>query len=236
MTTVLVADGDARARRTTSAALRFGGYTVETARTLRQARLTLRRRRPEAIIVDPRGDRPIEVVETLRMTSDAYIIVVSDHLEEWDKVSLLDAGADDYLVKPFGLEELLARLRAALRRSAREQNESPDDVVSTADFTVHLGDRRWLRADGSEVRLTPTEWRLIEVLLRRPGALVPQAEILRSVWGPEAVDRTQYLRVYIAGIRRKLEPDPPRPRYFITAPGLGLRFDPSGEFPRMATP
>jgi two-component system KDP operon response regulator KdpE len=231
MTMVLVADGDARSRRLTSAALRFGGYTVHTARTMRQACLVLRRQQPDAIIVDPQGDQAIEDVQTLRMTTDAHIIVVSQHQDEWDKVCLLDAGADDYLTKPVGLEELLARLRAAFRRADRSPNDEVDEPILTPDFTVHLADRRWIRPDGSEVRLTPTEWRLVETLIRRRGHLVTQTEILSLVWGPKAVDRTEYLRVYIAGIRRKLEPDPHRPRYFITAPGLGHRFDPTGGAP-----
>src|SRR6202035_3830329 len=140
--------------------------------------------------------------------------------EEWDKVAMLDAGADDFLTKPYGIEELLARVRVALRRIAPAEAAAEAPVV-TADFSVDVADRRWLRADGTEVRLTPTEWRLVELLARHPGRLVPQAELLLSIWGPKALDKTGYLRVFLTGIRHKVEPNPARPRYFITAPGLG---------------
>jgi two-component system KDP operon response regulator KdpE len=144
--------------------------------------------------------------------------VVTDQDDEVSKVSVLDAGADDYLTKPFGIAELLARLRATLRRSSHPVDESP---VTTADFTIHLADRRWLPADGSEVRLTPTEWKVVEMLVNRPGHLVTQAELLQAIWGPKAIERTEYLRVHMTTIRRKVEPDPAHPRYFLTAPGLG---------------
>jgi len=226
MTTVLVADGDPHARRTTSAALRLRGYTVETAHTLAQAGKLLRRRRLEALIVDPSDDQPIEAVQTLRMGTDIPIIVVSPRDDQWDKVSLLDAGADDYLTKPFGLEELLARLRVALRRTVRPPEES--QPVRTPHFTIDLADRRWLPTSGGDVSLTPTEWKLVETLVARRGHLVTHAELLQAVWGPKATERTEYLRVYLAAIRRKVEPEPARPRYFVTAPGLGHRFDIEG--------
>jgi two-component system KDP operon response regulator KdpE len=225
MTTVLVADADQRARRVMAAALRFGGYAVETARTLRQAGFLLRRHQPAAVIIDPADDRPAEAIAALRMRTDVPIIVVSDADAAWDKVSLLDAGADDYLAKPFVVEELVARLRAALRRTVGRAEDAP---LATAHFTIHLADRRLLRSDGSEARLTPTEWKLVEMLVRRNGRLVGHAELLGGVWGPEAVEKTNYLRVYMASIRRKLEPEPAHPRYFITVTGVGLRFDPEG--------
>jgi two-component system KDP operon response regulator KdpE len=224
--TVLVADSDPEARRTTSAALRLRGYTVETARTLTQAGSLLRRRRLEALIVDPSDDQPIEVVQALRLGTDIPIIVVSPRDDQWDKVSLLDAGADDYLTKPFGLEELLARLRVALRRAVHRLDDAPP--IRTPHFTIHLADRRWLPAAGPEVNLTPTEWKLIETLVGRQGHLVTHCELLQAVWGPKALDRPEYLRVYLASIRRKVEPEPARPRYFITAAGLGHRFDSEG--------
>jgi two-component system KDP operon response regulator KdpE len=226
MTTVLVADPDTTARRTTGAALRMHGYTVETARTLTQAESMLRRRRLEALIVDPGDDRPAEMIQAMRMGTDIPIIVVSVRDQQWDKVSLLDAGADDYLTKPFGFEELLARVRAALRRSVRLLADAPP--IQTAHFFVHLADRRWIPADGPEVHLTPTEWKLVEALVSHRGHLVAHAELLHDVWGPQATDRPEYLRVHLASIRRKVEPEPGRPRYFVTAPGLGHRFDQSG--------
>ena len=225
MTTVLVADSDLRLRRRTAAALRLSGYTVETANTLKQIMSLVRRRRLEAVILDPSDGRPAEIVSDLRMRTDAPIIVVTDCDEEWDKVSVLDAGADDYLTKPFGIEELLARLRVTLRRRAKDDHQQP---ITTPDFTIDLEDRRWLRADGAEVRLTATEWKLVEMLVRHPRRLVTQADLLQGVWGPEAAGKTVYLRVHMTAIRHKVEPDPSHPRYFITAPGLGLRFDPDG--------
>jgi two-component system KDP operon response regulator KdpE len=225
MTAVLIADPDTRARRLTAAALRLAGYTVESTPTSARTASLLRRRRLDALILDPADAAPVETVAALRAQTDIPILVVSATGEEWDKVAVLDAGADDYLTKPFGVEELLARLRVALRRVTRTDVE--DTAVITADFTVHLHDRRWLQRDGTEVRLTPIEWRLVEMLIVRAGHLVTHAELLEGVWGPKAKEKTHYLRVQLTAIRRKVEPDPPRPRYFITAPGLGLRFDPS---------
>jgi two-component system KDP operon response regulator KdpE len=228
VTTVLVADPDGQSRRLTTAALRFSGYAVETATTSKQTRSVIGRRQLSAVILDPSGegaiDPAVEAVSAIRAQTDIPILVVFASADEWDRVAILDAGADDCLAKPFGIEELLARLRAVLRRSAPPQ--PADQPLTTPDFTVDVADRRWVRSDGIEVRLTPTEWRLVEMLLRRPGRLVTQAELLVGVWGPKAIEKTEYLRVFLTGIRHKVEPDPARPRYFITAPGLGLRFDP----------
>ena len=141
--------------------------------------------------------------------------------QEQDKVEALDAGADDYVSKPFGMDELLARLRAAERRVAPGDE---DAVVVTDDFRVDLSAKRVTGSDG-DIRLTPTEWHLVEILIRHPGKLVSQRQLLQEVWGPQYQDETNYLRVYMAQIRRKLEPDPARPRYFITEPGMGYRFE-----------
>jgi two-component system KDP operon response regulator KdpE len=225
MTVVLIADPDRRTRRLTTTALRVAGYTVETTATSIRTASLLRLRRFDALILDPAGTGPVETVSALRTQTDIPILVVSTTAEEWDKVAVLDAGADDYLTKPFGVEELLARLRVALRYMTRTDIE--DLTVTTPDFTVQVTDRRWFQRDGTEVRLTPIEWRLVEILIRRAGHLVTQAELLQGIWGPKAKEKTHYLRIQLVAIRRKVEPDPARPRYFITAPGLGLRFDPS---------
>jgi two-component system KDP operon response regulator KdpE len=151
------------------------------------------------------------------------IIVLSVRDAEPEKVAALDAGADDYVTKPFGMDELLARLRAAVRRRTPAAEAA---VVATPDFTVDLAAARVSR-DGSEVHLTPTEWALLEQLVRNPGRLLTQRFLLQQVWGPQYERETNYLRVYLAQLRRKLEPDPSRPRYFITEPGMGYRFEPS---------
>ncbi len=143
------------------------------------------------------------------------------HLEQ-SKVRALDAGADDYVTKPFGMDELLARVRAALRRTA-PVTSTADPVIVTDAFTIDLSARRVTR-DGTAVRLTPTEWHLLEVLVRNPGKLVSQRHLLQEVWGPKYESETNYLRVYVAQLRAKLEPDPASPRYLITEPGMGYRF------------
>ena len=140
-------------------------------------------------------------------------------------MAALDAGADDYVTKPFGMDELLARLRAALRRSTPLEE---DAVVVTADFTVDLANRR-VRRGGEVVHLTPTEWHVLEVLVRHPGKLVGQRQLLKEVWGPSYETETNYLRLYLAQLRRKLEPEPGHPRYLITEPGMGYRFVANGE-------
>jgi two-component system, OmpR family, KDP operon response regulator KdpE len=225
VTEIVVADADGASRRGVTAALRFGGHTVHAVRETARAASAVRRIRPDAVIVNPVG-AAATVVE-LRCVTDAPIIVVATSGDPSDKVSALDAGADDYLVAPVDPDELLARLRVALRHHGRDGAERAPIV--TPDFVAHLADRRWFLTDGSEVRLTPMEWRLVEVLAERPGRLVTQAELLQRVWGPKALDRAHYLRVQMAAIRAKVEPEPGRPRYFITAPGLGVRFEPGDQ-------
>ena len=226
MNTVLILDADRATRRTMISAVRYGGFEATSTRSLQEACRRLRRNRYAAVIVDPGDgvDAP-GFVEGLRAQTDAPIIAVSASDDQAYKVALLDAGADDYVTRPFDPEELLARLRAVSRRVVQLEDARP---IITPDFTMHIADRRLFRSDGNEVTLSPTEWKLIEVLVRHVGHLVTREELLASVWGPEAAEKTQYLRVYMAGIRQKVEPDPPRPRYFVTVPGLGLRFDPAG--------
>ncbi len=161
------------------------------------------------------------MIEGLRGWSKAPILVLSARSGEPDKVVALDAGADDYVTKPFGMDELLARLRAALRRTPNT-DEAPS--VETADFTVDLAAKEVRGSDGEPIKLTPTEWHLLEALVRNEGKLVGQVQLLKEVWGPAYEKESNYLRVYMAQLRRKLEPDPPRPRYLITEPGLGYRF------------
>ena len=149
------------------------------------------------------------------------ILVLSARETEKAKVAALDAGADDYVTKPFGMDELVARVRASLRRSAPPEAEA---AVVTSDFTIDLAAKRVAGPHG-EIRLTPTQWHVVEVLVRNRGRLVSQRQLLKEVWGPSYSDETHYLRVFLAQIRRRLEPDPAHPRYFITEPGMGYRFE-----------
>ena len=162
----------------------------------------------------------VAVIEGLRGWSKAPILVLSARSGEPDKVVALDAGADDYVTKPFGMDELLARLRAALRRHRPRRTPPGRD----RDFTVDLAAKEVREGAGDPIRLTPTEWHLLEVLVRNEGKLVSQVQLLKEVWGPAYEKESNYLRVYMAQLRRKLEPDPPRPRYLLTEPGLGYRF------------
>lgn len=226
MSTVLILDADLASRRRTISAMRYGGFDSRSANSLEQAHRLLRSNRYAALIVDPgaSADAP-RLVEELRAQTDAPIIVVSASDDQPRKIAILDAGADDFVSPPVDPEELLARVRAVLRRVAQLEDARP---IVTADFIIHLADRRLFLNDDIEITLSPTEWKVIEVLIQHKGHLVTREELLAAVWGPEAADKTQYLRVYMASIRRKVEPDPSRPRYFVTAPGLGLRFDPEG--------
>jgi two-component system KDP operon response regulator KdpE len=177
---------------------------------------------PDVVILDlglPDMDGT-EVIEGLRGWSRAPIIVLSARQAQGDKVVALDSGADDYMTKPFGMDELLARLRAALRRSGTD-DAAP--VVETAAFTVDLALKE-ARVDDEVVHLTPTEWHVLEVLIRNEGKLVPRTTLLQEVWGPAYETETNYLRVYMAQLRRKLEPDPAHPRHLLTEPGMGYRF------------
>ena len=220
---VLLVDDEPRLRHALSINLRARGYTVHQAATGTDALRTAAAARPDAVILDlglPDIDG-VEVVSGIRAWSSIPIIILSARETERDKVAALDAGADDYVTKPFGMAELLARLRAAIRR-ARPSDEQP--AVGTADFVIDLAAKRVTTSDSDEVRLTPTEWGIVEALVRGDGRLVTQQELLRNVWGPQYRNETNYLRVHMAHIRRKLEPDPSHPRYFHTEPGMGYRF------------
>ena len=231
MTRVLVVDDEPQILRALGINLRARGYAVDLAPDGETALTLAARHHPDVVVLDlglP-GIDGVEVIRGLRGWSTVPIVVLSVRDAERDKVAALDAGADDYVTKPFGMDELLARLRAALRRAAPAEEEP---VVVTPDFTIDLSAKRVRRptpgdkeGDGEEVRLTPTEWHLVEVLVRHRGKLVSQRQLLQEVWGPEYHDETAYLRVHMANVRRKLEPEPGRPRYFLTEPGMGYRFE-----------
>jgi two-component system KDP operon response regulator KdpE len=221
---VLVVDDEPGIVRALRINLRVRGYDVDTAADGRAALDAAARHQPDVVILDlglPDMDG-VDVIRGLRGWSRSPVIVLSARHDGSDKVEALDAGADDYVTKPFGMDELLARVRAAVRRSGPVE-DAP--VVRTEAFTVDLAARRATTGAG-EVRLTPTEWHLLEVLVRHPGRLVSQKQLLQEVWGPQYGKETNYLRVYMAQLRRKLEADPARPRHLITEPGMGYRFDP----------
>jgi two-component system KDP operon response regulator KdpE len=228
VTRVLVVDDEPPILRALSANLRARGYDADVAPTGEAALALAAKERPDAVILDlglP-GMSGLEVIRGLRGWTDTPILVLSARDAQAAKVAALDAGADDYVTKPFGMDELFARLRAALRRSAAGVSEAV--VVETPDFTVDLAAKRVVAASGGEVRLTPTEWHLVETLVRNEGRLVMSRQLLQEVWGPQYGEETNYLRVHFAHIRRKLEPDPSQPRYFITEPGMGYRFEGAG--------
>jgi two-component system KDP operon response regulator KdpE len=220
---VLVVDDEPQILRALAINLRARGFEVDLAPDGERALELAARHHPDVVVLDlglP-GIGGVDVIRGLRGWSSVPIVVLSVRDAERDKVAALDAGADDYVTKPFGMDELMARLRAALRRATPADQEP---VVETADFTIDLAAKR-VHRDGAEVRLTPTEWHLVEVLVRSPGKLVAQRQLLQEVWGPEYHDETAYLRVHMANVRRKLEPEPSRPRYFFTEPGMGYRFE-----------
>ncbi len=228
MSRVLVVDDDPALLRTMAINLRAHGYEVVLAATGAEALRAAAGAHPDAVLLDlglPDMDGQ-QVLEGIRGWSPVPVIVLSARRVSDDKVDALDAGADDYVTKPFGMDELLARLRAAVRR-ARPTGADVAPVVDTGAFVVDLAARR-VQRDGSDVRLTPTEWSLLEALARRPGTVVGQRELLREVWGPAYETESHYLRVYIAQLRRKLEPEPGRPRHLLTEPGRGYRLELAG--------
>jgi two-component system KDP operon response regulator KdpE len=220
--TVVLLDLDRGSRRSEVAALRFGGYEVDTVRTVEQAITRARMHRVELVIIDPARSDVTPLLEELRARTELPIIVIAEAEDELGVVAALDAGADDYVAKPYRVEELLARTRAAVRRA--QKTEVADPIV-TDDFTVDIAARRIFRTDGSEISLTGVEFRMVEILLRHPGRLVPREEILQEIWGPRGVRTPNYLRVFVSRVRQKLEPDPAHPRYVLTVTGLGLVFD-----------
>jgi two-component system KDP operon response regulator KdpE len=219
---LLLVDDEAALRRTLAIGLRAAGHEVLTAADGRTALQAAEEDEPDLMVLDlGLPDLPgTEVLSRLRRWSRLPVIVLSARADSPDKVEALDLGADDYVTKPFGMEELLARIRAAGRRTGVDQ-----PVVEAGDLVVDLQLRQVTRR-GVAVRLTPTEWALLEVLVRAPGRLVAQQELLHAVWGPAYRTETHYLRVFVGGLRKKLEDDPARPRHLLTEPGLGYRFEP----------
>ena len=223
MTSILVVDDEPHLVRTLAINLRARDYSVETAGDGRSALQAFHDARPDLIVLDlglPDVDG-VEVLRRVRQTSDVPVIVLSARTDSVDKVEALDLGADDYVTKPFAMDELLARVRVALRRR-EETTGSLVPAVQTAHFTLDFAERRAV-VGGTEIRLTPTEWSLLETLARRPGHLVSQKDLLREVWGPGYGRESNYLRVYANQLRRKLEPDPAKPQYVVTEPGQGYR-------------
>jgi len=218
---ILLVDDDPTLRRTLAIGLRAASYDVLIAADGRSALQALREDKPDVVVLDlglP-DVSGVEVLRQLRAWSTVPVVVLSARAESVEKVQALDLGADDYVTKPFGMEELAARIRAAARRAG-----SDVPVLEAGDLVIDLPARRVTKA-GEVVRLTPTEWGLLEMLVRTPGRLVTQRDLLHAVWGPAYGRETNYLRVYVGGLRKKLEDDPSQPRHLITEPGIGYRFE-----------
>jgi two-component system KDP operon response regulator KdpE len=224
MTSALIVEDDLRLARAVTISLRARGYDVRAASTASQALAVVREFTPDVIVLDlglPDLDGT-ELIRQLRVWTDVPIVVLSGRSESTDKVDALDLGADDYVTKPFEIDELLARLRALVRRAP----VGPDDrIIEIGDSTIDLAARRVSR-HGDDIRLTPTEWHLLEVLARNPGVLLSQRRLLAEVWGPGYESARGNLRLYMAQLRKKLEPDPSEPRHLINEPGLGYRLEP----------
>ncbi|MCX4834575.1 response regulator transcription factor [Streptomyces sp. NBC_01016] len=229
MTRILVVEDDPQLVRALVINLQARKFGVDAAPDGATALRLAAARRPDVVVLDlglPDMDG-VDVIKGLRAWTRVPIMVLSARRASEEKVAALDAGADDYVTKPFSMDELLARLRAAVRRTETTPVAPDTVVVETADFTVDLVAKKAKR-DGHDVRLTPTEWHLLEILVCNPGRLVTQKQLLQEVWGVSQSSKTNYLRVYMAQLRRKLEVDPSHPRYLITEPGMGYRFENPG--------
>jgi two-component system KDP operon response regulator KdpE len=224
MTRILIVDDEPQILRALRINLHARGYDVITAADGAEALHSAATHRPDLVVLDlglPDIDG-VDVIRKLRTWTPIPIVILSGRMDSRAKVGALDAGADDYVTKPFSVEELLARIRAVTRRLA-----GPESLPATriGRYTVNLADRR-IEGTGETVHLTPIEWQLLEVLARNPGKLISQRQLLNEVWGPTYATETQYLRQYMKHLRRKLEDDPARPRHLITEPGMGYRFQP----------
>jgi two-component system KDP operon response regulator KdpE len=226
MTRVLVIDDEPQILRALRINLSVRGYDVRTAATGAEALRAAADFRPDVVVLDlglP-DMSGIDVLGGLRGWSSAPVLVLSARTDAFDKVAALDAGADDYVTKPFGMDEFLARLRAAVRRSTSTET-SAEPIVETASFTVDLANKV-VTKNGRQIHLTPTEWGILEILVRNSGKLVTREQLLTEVWGPTYAKSSHYLRVYLAQLRRKLEDDPSHPIHLLTEAGMGHRFRP----------
>lgn len=227
MRTVLIADDEPQLLRALQVNLQAEGYLVLTALDGTSALRHAEGGHPDVIVLDlglP-DINGVDVITRIRRTSSTPIIVLSARHGSVDKVRALDAGADDYVTKPFGLDELLARLRVAGRRSGTPEVAEDMPAIDVGDFEVDLANRKVTRG-GAPVRLTPREWAILQLLVRNPGRLITQQQMLAKIWGPGYDNETHYLRVYMGQLRRKLEADPARPRHLLTEAGMGYRFEP----------
>jgi two-component system KDP operon response regulator KdpE len=223
---ILVIEDDSQIRRFLRATLAAEGYQFHEALTAAEGIAQAAARRPDLVLLDlglPDRDG-IEVIREIRQWSQMPILVLSARGQEKDKIAALDLGADDYVAKPFAVGELLARMRAALRRSVRIAQEAPETSLRFGGVEIDF-EKRLVTLDGGEVHLTPNEYKLLQVLVRHAGRVVTQRQLLNEVWGPQHTDQSQYLRVYVAQLRRKLEHDPARPQYLQTEPGVGYRLN-----------
>ncbi|HZT30347.1 MAG TPA: response regulator transcription factor [Bryobacteraceae bacterium] len=221
---ILVVDDEPQIRRMMRATLTGSGYQVDEARTGEEALEKFRAYLPDLVLLDLNmpGIGGLEACRTLRASSDVPIIILTVRNSEKDKVEALDAGADDYVSKPFGMQELLARIRAALRRAPTAPESGPRSFA-TRDLEMDFETRR-IRVKGKPVRLTPKEFDLLRYLFLQGGKPVPHRELLQAVWGPDYGDESDYLRVFINHLRKKIEPDPGKPKYILTEPWVGYRF------------
>ncbi|MBX9399460.1 response regulator [Streptomyces sp. TRM72054] len=226
MTRVLVVEDDPQLVRALVINMQARRYGVDAAPDGATALRLAAARQPDVVMLDlglPDMDG-VDVIKALRGWTRVPILVLSARQASDEKVAALDAGADDYVTKPFSMDELMARLRAAVRRTEETPLAPETSLVETDEFTIDLLAKKVVR-DGHDVRLTPTEWHLLEILVTNPGRLITQKHLLQEVWGVSRSNKTNYLRVYMAQLRRKLEADPSHPRYLVTEPGMGYRFE-----------
>ncbi|BCQ33902.1 two-component system response regulator KdpE [Erwinia rhapontici] len=227
MSTILIVEDEKEIRRFLRMALEGEGFRVVDAETLSRGLIEAATRKPELVILDlglPDGDGT-EFIRDMRQWSNIPVIVLSARSDEQDKITALDAGADDFLTKPFGVGELMARVRVALRHRPQQGNDSVDAPINIGSVTVDIAARRVMR-DGADLHLTPIEFRLLVSLINHPGKVMTQRQLLTQVWGPNAVEHSHYLRIYMGHLRHKIERDPARPQHLLTETGVGYRFMP----------